>query len=154
MVRIFFGLHLYLAERFSENLQSAKGPAQCKYGPGNNMVSRHNHLSEVESRTQGSRPRPRTQKNPRLTPRTAFPRTDPLEAKDRNARSQGPRTEPQVFSEKEGLQNSFSGDLQFIGVPRIFDWRRPKPQITCYEVIRNFQKRKFLWDKDIVGWKI
>ena len=48
--------------------------------------------------TQGSRPRPRTQKNPR--PRTAFPRTDPLEAKDRNARGQGqgPRTQAQVFS--------------------------------------------------------
>ena len=30
-------------------------------------------------------------KNPR--PRTAFPRTDPLEAKDRNARGQGPRTQ-------------------------------------------------------------
>ena len=43
--------------------------------------------TEVESRTQSSRPRPRTQKKPR-------PRTDPLEAKDRNARSQGrgPRT--------------------------------------------------------------
>ena len=43
--------------------------------------------SEVESRTQGSRPRPR--------PRTAFPRTDALEAKDRNARGQGqgPRTQ-------------------------------------------------------------
>ena len=37
---------------------------------------------------------------------------------------------------------------------RIFDWGRPKPQITCYDVIKNFQKRKFLWDKDIVGWKI
>ena len=23
---------------------------------------------------------------------------------------------------KKGLQNFFSGDLQFIGVPRIFDW--------------------------------
>ena len=45
---------------------------------------------EVESRTQGSRPRPRTQKNPR--PRTDFPRTDTLEAKDRNARGQRPRT--------------------------------------------------------------
>ena len=41
----------------------------------------------MESRTQGSRPRPRTQKNPR--PRTAFPRTDTLEAKDRNSGGQG-----------------------------------------------------------------
>ena len=44
-------------------------------------------VPEVESRTQGSRPTPRTQKNPR--PRTAFPRRDTLETKDRNARGQG-----------------------------------------------------------------
>ena len=47
-------------------------------------------IIEVELRTQGSRPRPRT----------ALPRTEPLEAKDRNARGQGPRTETQVFSKK------------------------------------------------------
>ena len=35
-----------------------------------------------------------------------------------------------------------------------FDWGRPKPKITCYDVIKIFRKRKFLWDKDIVGWKI
>ena len=60
-------------------------------------------LPEVESRTQGSRPRPRTQKNPKPRPRTAFPRTDPLEAKDRNARGQGqgPRTQAQAFSKKK-----------------------------------------------------
>ena len=58
--------------------------------------------------------------NPR--PRTAFPRTDPLEAKDRNAQGQGPRTQPQVFSKTKSLQKSFSGNLQFIGVARIFDW--------------------------------
>ena len=69
-------------------------------------------------------------KNPR--PRTAFPRTEPLEAKDRNARGQGPRTKDtgKRSPKKKGLQNFFSGDLQFIGVPRIFDWGRPKPQIT------------------------
>ena len=40
-------------------------------------------------------------KNPR--PRTAFPRTDTLEAKDRNARGQGqgPRTQAQVLSKKK-----------------------------------------------------
>ena len=59
---------------------------------------------------------------------TAFPRTDALEAKDRNARGQGqePRIQPQVFSKKKkkkkGLQKTFSGNLQFIGVARIFDW--------------------------------
>ena len=61
-------------------------------------------------------------KNSRPRPRTAFPRTDPLEAKDRNARGQGPRTQPQAFSKKKGLQKSFSGNLQFIGVARIFNW--------------------------------
>ena len=55
---------------------------------------------------------------------------------------------------KKGLQKFFSGDLQFIGVPRIFDWGRPKPQITSNDVIKIFPKRKFLWDKNIVGWKI
>ena len=88
-------------------------------------------------------------------PRTAFPRTDPLEAKDRNARGQGqgPRTQPQVFSKKKVFKKVFLGDLQFIGVPRILDWGRPKPQITWNDVIKIFQKRKFLWEKDIVGWK-
>ena len=45
-----------------------------------------------------------TQKNPR--PSTALPRTDSLEAKNRNARGQGqgPRTQAQVFSEKIFLQ--------------------------------------------------
>ena len=52
---------------------------------------------------------------------TAFPRTDTLEAKDRNA--QGPRTQPQVFSKKKTSSKSFSGNLQFIGVARIFDRR-------------------------------
>ena len=47
MVRLFFGLHLYLARRCCENLQSARGPARCNSGPGNNMitlVSRRDHL--------------------------------------------------------------------------------------------------------------
>ena len=43
-----------------------------------------------------------TKKNPRPRPRTAFPRTGPLEAKDRNVRGQGQgrRTQAQVFSKK------------------------------------------------------
>ena len=54
-------------------------------------------------------------KNPRPRPRTAFPRTDTLEANDRNARGQGqgPRTQAQVLSKtKKGLHKNFSGDLQ------------------------------------------
>ena len=66
-------------------------------------------LPEVESKTQGSRPNQEHKKNPRPRPRTAFPRTDPFEAKDRNARGQGqgPRTLAQVFSKKKGLQKFF-----------------------------------------------
>ena len=30
-----------------------------------------------------------------------------------------------------------------IGVDRIFDWRGPKPQITCNDVIRNFEEGIF-----------
>ena len=37
----------------------------------------------------------------RPSPRTAFPRTGTLEAKDRNARGQGPRTQAQVLSKKK-----------------------------------------------------
>ena len=83
------------------------------------------------------------------------PRTGMLEAKDRNARGQGqgPRTQPQVFSKKKVCKKVFLGDLQFIGVPRILEWGRPKPQITWNDVIKIFQKRKFLWEKDIIGWK-
>ena len=48
-------------------------------------------------------------KKPRPRPRTAFPRTDTLEAKDRNARGQGqgPRTQAQVLSEKKRSSQKF-----------------------------------------------
>ena len=59
------------------------------------------YTAEVESRTQGSRPRPRTQKNPRPRPRTAFPRTDTLEAKDRNARGQTKDTSASALKKKK-----------------------------------------------------
>ena len=64
----------------------------------------------MESRTQGSRSRPRTQKNPRPRPRTAFPRTDTLEAKDRNARGQGqgPKTQAQVLSKNKTKNQAIS----------------------------------------------
>ena len=88
-------------------------------------------LPEVESRTQGSRPRPRTQKK--------FEAKDSL-SEDRPSRGQGqecsrprPRTKDRRKrspKKKKGLQKYFSGDLQFIGLPRIFDWGKPKPQIT------------------------
>ena len=45
------------------------------------------------------------------------PRTGMLEAK---AKDQGHRLKRS--QKKNGFQKFFSGDLQFIGVPRIFDW--------------------------------
>ena len=52
------------------------------------------------------------------------PRTGMLEAK---AKDQG---HSRKRSPKKGFQKIFSGDLQFVSVPRIFDWGRPKLQIT------------------------
>ena len=77
-------------------------------------------MSEVESRTQGSRPR--SQKNPRPRPRTALPRTNTLEAKDRNVQDQGkgPRRQAQVLSEKKSLQENFSGVFQKTGFKNFF----------------------------------
>ena len=50
-----------------------------------------------------------TKKNSRPRPRTAFPRTDTLEAKDRNVRGQGqgPRTLAQAFFKKKNSKNFF-----------------------------------------------
>ena len=45
-------------------------------------------------------------KNPRPRPRTAFPRTDTLEAKDRNARGQGPRTQSASALQKKKKKRS------------------------------------------------
>ena len=78
-------------------------------------------LAEVESRTQGSRPRPRTQKKSEAKAKDRL-------SEDRHSRGQGqecsrPRTQPQVFCKKKGLQKSFSGNFQFIGIATIFDWR-------------------------------
>ena len=64
-------------------------------------------ITEVKSKTQGSRPRPRAQKN--------------FEAKDRPSRGQGqgPRTQRQVFSQKKSSK-IFSGDLKKKGLQKFF----------------------------------
>ena len=78
-------------------------------------------LAEVESRTQGSKPRPWTQKKSEAKAKNSL-------SEDRPSRGQGqecsrPRTKDTAASvQKKGLQKSFSGNLQFIGVVRIFDW--------------------------------
>ena len=41
-----------------------------------------------------------------------------------------------------------------IGVARFFDWGGAKPQMTCNDVIRNFESGIFCGGKDIVEWKI
>ena len=74
------------------------------------------HARRYQRWRRGHKPRGQGQntKNPR--PRTAFPRTDPLKAKDRNARGQGqgPRTQALVFSKekKKVFKKLFSGDLK------------------------------------------
>ena len=92
---------------------------------------------EVESRTQRLRPipRPRTQKNPR--PRTAFPRTDTLEAKDRNARGQGqgPKTQAQVLSKRSPKKKVFSKIFQAFSTKKRF----PK---NFSSAPQNFNKSK------------
>ena len=75
------------------------------------------------------------------------PRTGMLEAKDQEHSRK-------CSQKKKVFKKSFLDDLQFISVPRIFDWGRPKSQITCNEVIKNFPNRKFLCDKDMKRWKI
>ena len=107
---------------------------------------------EVESRTEGSRPRSRTQKiqgqgQPFRGQTLSRPRTGMLKAKDQgHSRKCSPK--------KKSRQTSFLGNLQFIGVARILIGGGGKPQISCNDVIENFQKRNFFWAKDIVGWKI
>ena len=49
-------------------------------------------------------------KDTKKNPRTALPGTDPLEAKDRNARGQD--TSASALQKKKGLHKNFSGDLQ------------------------------------------
>ena len=72
---------------------------------------------EVESRTQGLRPRTqkkiRGQGQPFRGQTLSRPRTGMLEAKDRNAQGQGPRTQAQGFSNKKKVyKNFFSGNLK------------------------------------------
>ena len=79
-------------------------------------------FAEVESRTQGSRPRPRTQKKSETKAKDSL-------SKDRHSRGQGPRTQRQVLpkkkrssqkfckrsqkkKKKKGLHKNFSSDLQ------------------------------------------
>ena len=61
--------------------------------------------------------------NPR--PRAAFPRTDPLEAKNGNARGQGSRTQPQVFSKKKRSSKKLFRQSPIYRRSQNFDWGDP-----------------------------
>ena len=91
----------------------------CRYISSRSAINYILLYAEVESRTQGSRPRPRIQKNPRPRPRTALPKTDPLEAKDSNARGQGPRTQAQVFSKKKVFKKIFQAIYKILTIQKI-----------------------------------
>ena len=87
--------------------------------------------TEVKSKTQGSRPRQRTQKN------------FEAKAKDSDARGQGqgPRTQTQVFPpKKKDLQNFFSGDLKK-KVFKIFFKRKRSPKIY-FQAISTWGNQK------------
>ena len=89
------------------------------------VVFKRNHLFVFQRWSRGHKARgQRHKKIPRPRPRKAFPRTDTLEAKDKNARGQdqGPRTQARVLSKKKkkGLHKNFSGDLQKKVFTKIF----------------------------------
>ena len=69
------------------------------------------------------------------------PRTGMLEAKARD------QEHSHKCSPKKSVQKSFSDDLQFKGVPRIFDWGRIKPQITCNDFTKVFERGSFCGTK-------
>ena len=50
---------------------------------------------------------------------------------------------PKNNTKNKDLQKSFSGDLQFIGVARIFDWRGGQRNFCG----KKFSKEEFLWEK-------
>ena len=63
-----------------------------------------------------------TKKNlsPRPKPRTAFPRTEPLEAKDSNARGQELKTQAQMFSKKKVFKEIFQAISKKMVFKKIF----------------------------------
>ena len=109
------------------------------------------HKARGQGQGQGHKKNPR----PRPRPRTALPRTEPLEAKDRNARGQGqgPRTQAQVFSKKKVFKNFFQAISNSLAYPEFIgiSLNHKSNEMTSSKF---FPKRKFLWDKHIVEWKI
>ena len=75
-------------------------------------------------------------KNLRPRPRTAFPRTDPLAAKDRNAQGQGPKDTGASVLQKKVFQNFFQAISKQKKVFKIFF-----PAISKKMVFKKFFRR-------------
>ena len=110
----FFGLHLYLAGRCCEHPKVSGVPRNAN--PGRAI----SWLAEMESRTQGSRPRTQ-KKNPR--PRKALPRTDPLEAKDTRRKCSPKKTLQKFFfrrsPKKEVFETIFQAFYKILTIQKI-----------------------------------
>ena len=110
------------------------------------ICQKYNSQTEVESRTQGSRPRPRTQKK------------FESKAKDRPSRGQGPRTQTQVFSKKKMTPKIFfrrsqKKDLQKIllgkkGLQKVF-FRRSLLEETKKKGLCRFSARFLAFSNEI-----
>ena len=89
-----------------------------------------------------------TKKNlsPRPKPKTAFPRTEPLEAKDSNARGQGLKEQAQMFSKKKVFKEIFQAiSKKKNGLQKIFFRRSPVKnvfQIFFSGGVQNFNNSK------------
>ena len=125
-------------------------------------VFNHNNLclleslpfSKVESRTQGSRPRPRTQKKSEAkakdTKKIRGQTKDSL-SEDRTSRGQEqecsrPRTKDTGASnlqKKKIFKNFFQAISNSLAYSRIFDWGRLKPQLHEMTASKFFQRGSF-----------
>ena len=111
--------------------------------------------TRLEAKDTKKNPRPRTQKKirgqgqgqPFRGQTVSKPRTGMLEAK-----VQG-HSRKCFQKKKRDFQKSFSGNLQLLGVARIFGWGAKTTNHMQWRH-QKFSKEKLSWDKDIVRWKI
>ena len=105
----------------------AANPRRLQYNSGECTEHRWSRGRKARGQGQGHK------KNPRQRPRTAFPRTDTLEAKDRNAQGpgQGPRTQAQMLSKKKVFTKIFQAistkkrfPKNFSGAPQNFNYSK------------------------------
>ena len=95
---------------WSQNKLFARAYFQNKFTFPRSVLLFKSKYTKLRMGSRGHKARGQGQghkKNPRPKPRAAFPRTDTLEAKDRNARGQGPRTQAQVLSKKKVFTKIF-----------------------------------------------